>query len=476
IVPFSAATIETVGMYRPFGISYHGVTKNGEVRAYRWFPLSGMHMPGAGEWTDVTSDTSRWFLNAYPDSLLPSGFPEFLASGFPDTIPSGIFRLAAQCRDDASAESEIDGARFTKGVCQVVVNFEPETVVDTVVSIFKSGGSWQTRQVNFADSEPDTVPFRSWLYLKFRGWDNPKDGTLCQDPNNKCIGYKLRYVVSSRIAGQLLYKSSLLPTRGLHDTDPCNVEDSTSLKIGTAEYKIEIISVDEEGKMDGTPAVVNIVGNYAPILDSFSLENYDGTAISDGDTLLWRWDDVPPIPVVDDTLFHWEKTFYFDIKASAHDHPWELENSGVKTWLYQMTSFTDPRINKEFARSGGWVRTVEVNVLNDRFQATFVYPWWDESASTIFNDPPNWIGVERADTNYAVGYTYSVRGRDTDLSEQFSEFIHLRNPYLDPALFQCPLDPRVQVAEKVLQNELFVGSLGRMTGWGRMDFYLKLVR
>ena len=31
---------DTIGMYRPFGLSYHGLTTNGLVRGYRWRPQS----------------------------------------------------------------------------------------------------------------------------------------------------------------------------------------------------------------------------------------------------------------------------------------------------------------------------------------------------------------------------------------------------------------------------------------------------
>ena len=111
-------------MYRPFQISYHGSTRNGRVRAYKWRPLSvSLVLPGADTWTEDLGDTMRVFTNTKPD-----------------TLPASVFRLAAQCRDDAGAESPVAAGSFDQGVAQVVVNFDPDTRIHKVENTFNLAG------------------------------------------------------------------------------------------------------------------------------------------------------------------------------------------------------------------------------------------------------------------------------------------------------------------------------------------------
>ena len=96
---FTTPPRDTVGMYAPFDISYHGVTVNGRVRGYQYFPLStAIIIPGAGLWYDDVTDTLRSFPNTVADHL-----------------PAGSFRFAAKCVDDAGAESQVDASNFGAG-------------------------------------------------------------------------------------------------------------------------------------------------------------------------------------------------------------------------------------------------------------------------------------------------------------------------------------------------------------------------
>jgi hypothetical protein len=129
---YDPAVPDTVGLLRPFAISYHGTTVNGMIRAYRFFSLtSGVFLEGQYVWTTDLSDTLRVFPNTGDE-----------------TIPSGVFRLGVQCRDDAGAESNLDVGHFTEGVCQVAVEHDPDTRIFEVFNTYSQGGVLVTDPVD----------------------------------------------------------------------------------------------------------------------------------------------------------------------------------------------------------------------------------------------------------------------------------------------------------------------------------------
>jgi hypothetical protein len=470
-VAYNPAQLDTAGMYKPFAIIYKGSTTNGRLMAYKWFPLTNVNLAGANVWTEDLTDNYRFFLNSDPEVV----------------IPSGIFRFAAQCKDEANAESEVDAAGFTKGVCQIVVNFDPDTEIYSILNIYKVGGVTDTAQINFSDAIPDTVPYRSWITLYYRGWDNPRDKVLCDDDVNKCIRYLVRYHATSSRFHEINDDSHLLPSEGPQDTNPCGVVDSTSMNIGTVEYEIEVRSVDENGRKDGLPefamvggqqktALVHIVGNYDPTLDSLYLEDHLGKKIADSDTIKWRWSDVPHNLVPDDTSqfkFHYETTFTFNIKAFGHDNPKELDGSGVKTWRYSFTRLDPPGPDKQFGRANSWVQGPAVNQLNDQFKATFYHGRLDVDGNAIFTNPPSWIGVDNGTQNYAILYEMRVKGRDTGIGENFIQYVFLRRANLKS--FLCPPDPNEPISERRLLNDYPTSRFGRWTQEKVFRFYLQLV-
>jgi hypothetical protein len=174
--------VDTVGMFRPFAISYHGITANGFVRGYQYFPLSAtISIPGQSIWTEDISDTLRTFPNT-GDELLPAG----------------VFKFAAQCIDDANAESAVEAGTFEAGVAQVVVNFNPDTWITDVVNTYFRNSSAIIEDVNFADALPDTVPYLSWVYYQYNSLDDTRDAWVCSvtDPD-KCIDFQIKYQVAS---------------------------------------------------------------------------------------------------------------------------------------------------------------------------------------------------------------------------------------------------------------------------------------
>lgn len=441
---YNPNAIDTVGMYRPFSVSYRGKTTNGVITGYRFFPLtSGVFLEGANEWTEDLSDTLRVFPNVGPDAL-----------------PSGELRLAAQCRDQAGAESEVDAARFTKGVYRMVVNFEPDTEIFQIINTYFKNNTAFIDTVDFSDpANPDTIPYNSWIKLSYRGWDNPADSSVCQEPDNKCIAFQLQYKRRAEADGGPANGGATIEStvRWLpdqpEDSDPFGTTDTTSMSIGTESYEIRVRSVDEYGKPDGTPAVASVIGNHSPSLDSFSLENYDGTVIADGDTMYWDWmrpANFTGLPI--DTLDFSNPTdpfvvreFYFKMKATGHDHP--TETTGVRSWRYIFRDVNTGALQK-FARSGVWTDGVQIDRFEDTFRAQFRY--------SLLRDPGGHQALAQLPNYFNRLFNYTMVGRDTKSTDEFEQFIWL-------------------LGEKVRQNQYNSSILGRWTEQGNSQFVLKMV-
>ncbi len=426
--PYDPNVLDTVGVHRPFAISYHGTSPNGYITEYEYFPLtSEFTMPGQNVWyTDIT-DTLRLIPNIGDES-----------------VPNRIFRFAAHCKDNLGAISLIDAGRFEEGVCQIVVNFDPDTDILQVLNTYVVDGNTYQRWIDFEDAAPDTVPYRSWITLFYKGWDSPYDSILCVDGLNKCIKYQVSYLRESARYPYAQARSAWLPQNG-EDNNLMGIEDSTSMNIGSVEYTINVRSLDEHEKNDGTPASVMIIGNYDPVLDSFGIEDHLGNIAMDGDTLTWNWWK----PVNSDTVvgegpdMHYEKQFYFVIGASGHDHPDEW-GSGVKSWYY---TFVDIQGNPQhFAHSGSWHSGVTINALSDTMKFTFDYPLSDPMGDQIYL--PEWINKT---------YDVSMMGRDTETGDYFDQYM-----FVD--------------SNKELINSYPTALLGRWTQEETMRFHFRIVR
>ena len=453
---FNNAELDTVGMFRPFNIYYSGSTANGEIRAYKFFPLtSNVAMEGADVWTEDLADTLR-----------------VLENRDADVIPSGRFRLAAQVRDDAGAESRVDAGQFTQGVCQVVVNYEPDTHIFKILNTYSKDGVTVVDSVDFQDSEPDTVPYSSWVTMFYQGWDKPAaDSSLCTDIQNKCITYQVQYRRTADINGGPARGGSLvsstvrwLPENG-EDNNEFGTPDSTSLTVGSETYNIRVRSIDEYEKPDGTPAEVPLTGNFEPTLDSFGLVNYDGTIPGDGDTLTWNyWYPANYKGTFTDTVDFSNpfdpqvvKEFYFVISASGHDSPKEQDGAGIKGWLYtflRTSTGTIERLNQ----SGFWADGMTINVLADTVKLSRRYKWdpvdpsyWMEDFARL----PGYLNTE---------YDFTVRGRDLALTDIYEQFMYVRP------------NPADVNSTKLRLNTYNASPVARWSGLGGQRFYLAVVK
>jgi hypothetical protein len=457
--PYHPNTVpsDTVGMYVPFGVSYHGITSNGRVRGYQYFPLSTVIViPGAGIWGEDVSDTLRSFPNSVTDHL-----------------PAGTFRFAAKCVDDAGAESQVDAGKFRNGVTQVVVNFDPNTWMTQAKRTTFYADSTVVRAINFTDNKPDTVPYKSWVTFFYYSHDDRRDTKLCSlaDPD-ECINYNIKvFRQSARLGNSSSDDSGWLPRSGTHDSDPNSTADSNSVNIASFEYDLDASAVDENGTRDGTPATIHIIGNYDPHLDTFSMSDHFGKPVNTAviDTVTWHfykgigW----PYTAESDTqqtdgVFF--KVFGIDMHATGHDDKRDPKGSAIKTWRYGTytgyQSLDNPGMFWDIGRSGvAWFPGQADNQVDE--QAKVKYRYNDPHGADFFANLPGFA-------NQVV--TLVFYGRDTQLLEpDFSQYVYWN---------LVPPDAKAGdgISTKNLINSFNAETSGRWTQPKVVSFYLRITR
>ncbi|MCK4774867.1 MAG: hypothetical protein KAT30_08770 [Candidatus Krumholzibacteria bacterium] len=459
---------DTVGILEPFDISYHGMTTNGLVRAYKFFPLTtGVFVDGQDEWTEELGDTLRKFENTEDDF-----------------IPSSVFKFAAICVDDAQAESPVDAGNFSRGVCRIVVNWDPDTVIHGLTSSYTIDNVVYEEPIDFNDPAgiPDTVPYNSWVLVEYTGEDDDRDGKIkCNEfEPDSCIGFRVAYTKNSdRVRGSFEF-SLWQPRDGVHDTDPHSSTDSNTFHIGSLEYDLTVHAIDEHGRPDGTPPSVHIIGNYDPTLDSVVVEDHLGNRIdlSIVDTVEWNfwkgegWPYVCECDTVDKTplmckdkleclprreypelsgTWKFYKKFRVHIKAWGHDHPKEPTGSGLKAWRYLVKNEQNEFINLGKG-TAGWFESkkdgdMQVNELDDVIIYKTLYP--DTLGDSVFENLPSWLDQE---------LTFFLLGRDTSTNEgDFQQSIFING-------------------QKSIINEFASSDLGRWTEERVFAFRIRLVR
>lgn len=455
--PSLTPPVDTVGMFRPFQISYHGITQNGVVRGYQFFPLSSnIVIPGANTWTEDLSDTLRSFANTGVDAL-----------------PAGVFRFAAKCIDDANAESQVDAGQFRRGVCQVVVNFDPDTRITEVFNTYFRSGVPFTSAVNFTDAIPDTVPFNSWINYRYTAWDDRRDVKVYSptDPDRD-IDFQVKYIRNSaRVAGAF-EDSGWLPRNGVHDSDLNSATDSNSVNIGSLEYDWYVRAVDENGAGDGTPPFFRIIGNFDPTLDSSGLVDHFGDPVNIAtiDTLSWDfykgvgWPYNSESDTFDTVTRKYVKRWGWTVSGTGHDSSKDPPGSAVKAWRYFVYTDYNPSTNSGtfhgLGRAGvSWFPGTADNVMSDRFELTVRYD--EPDGADLFANQPAYF-------NNLV--TIVLYGRD--LATNAGDFP--QNVYWNE------VPPGAQagsgVSTKSLINSFNTSSLGRWTPRKVIQFYLKFER
>lgn len=456
---FQTPPKDTVGMYKPFAISYHGITSNGQIRGYQYFPLSTeIIVPGSGLWYDNVADTTRNFANTVEDP-----------------IPNGTFRFAAKCIDDAGAESQIDAGAFRSGVSQIVVNFDPNTWLTRVKRTTFYADSVVVRDINFTDNKPDTVPYKSWITIFYYAHDDRRDTRLCSiaDPD-ECIDFNVKLIRQSDRLPNTGENSGLLPRSGVHDSDANSTADSNSVNIGSFEYDVQAVAVDENLTRDGTPATVHVIGNYDPTLDTFTMEDQFGAPVNTAvvDTVVWNfykgigwpYDAESDTVQTDDRFF---KEFGFRMIAGGHDDKRDPKDSAIKSWRYGtftgFQSLDNPGTQVQIGRSGAaWFPSDTPNHVSELAKVKVRYD--DPAGDDVFANP----------AEYGIGYVNQVitivfYGRDTQLLE----------PNFDQYVFWnlVPADEKAgALSTKNLINSINASESGRWTHPKVVSFYLRLTR
>lgn len=456
------APADTVGMYKPFSISYHGFTRNGQIRGYQYFPLStSIEIPGSNTWTEDLGDTMRTFPNTVADPL-----------------PPGPFRFAAKCIDDAGAESQVDGGTYRRGVAQVVVNFDPDTWITEArwSAFFAIKPDVIQQPFDFADGVPDTIPNRGWVTTFYYAHDNSRDTRLCSltDPD-ECIDFQLKLVRSSaRLSPAGFEDSNWLPrSPEVHDSDPNSTADSNSVNVSTFEYDFRASAIDENGTRDGTPAQLTVVGNYTPTMDTFLLEDHLGNPVNASgpiDTLEWNfykgigwpYDAKSDTVQTNDRFF---KEFGFRFVATGHDDVRDPDGAAVGSWQYAMytdfNNLNDRGTFWQFGRGGAaWIPGDGDNQVDETAQSRYRYD--DSTGVDLFADLD---GFGLGFVNQVV--TLVVMGRDTRLGE----------PDFTQKLYWDVVPPGEKAgdgrAEPNTINSYNVETFGRWTQPRIVQFYLR---
>jgi hypothetical protein len=477
---------DTIGVMQPLAISFNGTTANGAINAYKFFSLtSGVFIDGENLWSENLTDTMVTLPNTGNDML-----------------PSGVFKLAVQCRDDADAESPVDSAPPNKrGTCQVVVNFDPQTEFLDVYNTYHTTGGMVEEEVFFADGVPDTVPYKSFVRIRYFGEDDERDGKInCTSLKpDSCIGFQVAYRASNPYNSAANEFSLWHPRNGLHDTDSLSSTDSNTFYIGTLNYILMARAVDEHSRPDGTPPSIKIVGNFAPSLDSIAVIDHLGQRIdlSIVDTLTWnfwkgegfpyncecdtvdkptQWCRGNPSDPFECQFEEWPnngesfdffKVFSFSIRAWGHDHPKDPPpsatdgfGSGIKSWNYRVMN-TQLQVVDLGKSVLGWFEqknasnNLVLNRLNDEIRWKVFYPGPfapepDPVGDTVFENLPSWLGQE---------YTFILKARDTPVRtpDDFTQWIMVNG-------------------RENLINSFGDASLGRQTPERFFAFHIELVR
>ena len=183
--PYVPGTRDTISMFVPFIISFNAATVNNIITGYQWiyndmtFPQDSLGNPlwlVPSSQSQVISDTLQ-----QPGEIM---------------LPSGVFSFKVRARDEAGAISRADLVSG-QGVCQVIVNHDPDTRAHSACQVFfkpQSSGVLESLTVNLTDAIPDTLPDSSLVRFFYWGWDDPKDRAHLQYNNpTKPIRFQFAY-------------------------------------------------------------------------------------------------------------------------------------------------------------------------------------------------------------------------------------------------------------------------------------------
>jgi hypothetical protein len=464
--PYLPGNPDTISMFKPFEVKFRGSTCNGIVTGYQWVYEGKVYPDENGD------GVAEWYIPSSPDEIVKVE----LMNGYQgeERLSDGDFYFKVIARDEAGALSRSD-IITGEGVCQVIINHDPDTEILRGECFFYSRanpGVEQKVTIDFTDSEPDTMPYNSRLTMHYRGWDDPRD--ILED-NNPPTPIRFQYQYK-RWSGLANFTSLWFPERA-EDTNRFADEDSVTMRVGTFNYWFRVRSFDEHYRADGTPDTVYFYSNYAPEIDSLVI-GYD--AIPGGDVefvqvpedTIYLGIDGPLSPregivtahdiqlIFDDneppSLIGYYFYYHYYIRAWGHDDWRDPPGSGIKAWKYTLAAEQDVY----YPRENEWINEFPRDYMNLEVLFRLRIPFDSANPDTMYSiieDPPLWMGDQNLE----------VFGKDLNKNDDYYGGIRATSPKIIPPDSIVPgiwYVDHTSVASAALQD--FVTD----------RFYIKLVR
>lgn len=472
-IPFNPLSLDTISMFAPFTIKFKATTPNNVITGYRWSYESKTY-------PDFNNDGT-------PEWLIPSEDPKKvvavkLSNMGAERLRSGVFNFKGIARDEAGAISKSDLVTG-EGYCRIVINHDPDTEILYADCFYtpRSSGVQESIKVYFNDAIPDTLPYNSRLRFRYRGWDDKRDSLEFVPPLP--IRFQFQYSRWALEGGLRVAEknSPWYPLREPEDTNPkADIEDgnrnvdSTTMRVGTFNYRFSVRSFDEQNRPDGTPAEVFFVGNFPPIIDSVQVGYFDNSSVFrkiSGDTLYVEW-LTRPLTYRGDTISAYSvtvspdrtrltKTFRFNFAAWGQDDHRDPPNSGIKSWMYTLTN---PVQDLAYYKEGEWQAATQINYLNqDLFFSITVplkttQPEIIAQADSIVANPPLFLGFN----------TYEIFAKDLSVTDSFDEGIRGITPQFDE-------NGNVLPGNNWLTTQTYPSNYARLTKRSGA-FYIKLLK
>ena len=424
VIPYDPCCIDTVPMFTPFAIKFTATTPNRNMAGYRW-SYQGQLYP-----TD-TLGVPYWEVEEDPVWVpLKNRLNE-------DALPDGAFYLMVTARDEAGALSR-SNIVTGEGFCSVILNHDPLTWIMRGEYFYtpQSTGQPTSDTVNFHDDKPDTLPYNARLRMNYAGEDDWRDIPSLEtknppDPLKFQFQFAREAQDGSAKKGTPWYPFKPEDTNpGADVEDPLRDADSTTMRVGPFSYKFYARSFDEQGRGDGTPAMVSFIGSYPPTIDSADVGFDDpDTPLQDfrsikNDTLYIGWNTFPG-QNRGDTLATFRiavsppyvtKYYRWAIRCGGHDHPKDPPGSAIKGWIFNLYAEDD----YPYSGQGEWNFLNPPNELTQDMIVKLKVPIAN-AGDSIVNDPPAFFGDQ----------VLVVIGGDIKDTEEFKEGIRGITPQFD---------------------------------------------
>ena len=370
---YDFSVLDTISRFIPIDIKFIGETVNGAVTGYRWW-YRGNTYP-----TDENENTIWRIPEGPSDTVYVNNIGE------EEPLPSGDFFFRGIVRDEASALS----SDREEDLCHLVINFDPLTKIlygDNFFSVEGQELPDSIKNINFYDEYPDTLPYGSWVRIKYAGRDHQDDILEYPPPDeNIPIRFKYRLVATgvSKEGNESTWETPYFPAYDPEDTqweygtdwwnhnadlDDINdvtfwEKDTVTFTVSSKRYDFYVRSYDEQGRYDHTPAHIQLYGNFQPTVNfQQMLRQY----ITFGQFVIWEAFEGDTIYLADpmddgnwlepgslepfsgDTLLPVKRVtggqvsgldYFFYIKARGHDDPRDKvgeEERAIYYWQYRI--------------------------------------------------------------------------------------------------------------------------------------------